>query len=298
MRGRWILGILTTSLLWAGTGERPYRLVSKSDLPLDTLFARVENTLQDNDFEVLGSYIPAQDSTRRVLVFTAPELLEAVAATKGLRGFASALRLGFIGTAGQTEVSLTNPVYWGNAYFQKQYPEVEHLIIILEKRLSSALDVIPGRSAEAFGSEEGFTAAELRKYHYMFGMEYFQDVVELAEYPDFESGKRIIESKLADDSNLDLVYALAIPGTELKLYGIKLGGETGEAHFLPIIDIGQPRHTAFLPYEILLDGNRAVMLHGRYRIALSFPDLTMITFSKIMSTPGDIESLMRRVTQP
>jgi hypothetical protein len=37
------------------------------------------------------------------------------------------------------------------------------------------------------------------------------------------------------------------------------------------------------------------MLHGRFRIALSFPDLTMGTFSKIMSTPGDIEEAMRQI---
>ncbi|MBT4419663.1 MAG: hypothetical protein HOG76_06900, partial [Candidatus Marinimicrobia bacterium] len=60
---------------------------------------------------------------------------------------------------------------------------------------------------------------------------------------------------------------------------------------------GSPKHTAFLPYEILLMGNTAVMMHGRYRIALAFPDLTMTTFSKIMSTPGNIEDLMRSVTE-
>jgi hypothetical protein len=39
------------------------------------------------------------------------------------------------------------------------------------------------------------------------------------------------------------------------------------------------------------------MLHGRYRIALSFPDLTMGTFSKIMSTPGDIEDLLKQLVE-
>jgi hypothetical protein len=42
-------------------------------------------------------------------------------------------------------------------------------------------------------------------------------------------------------------------------------------------------------------GNEVHMLHGRYRIALSFPDLTMGTFGKIMSTPGNIEELLEQV---
>jgi len=39
------------------------------------------------------------------------------------------------------------------------------------------------------------------------------------------------------------------------------------------------------------------MLHGRFRIALSFPDLTMGTFTKIMSTPGEIEDLLSSLTK-
>ena len=66
---------------------------------------------------------------------------------------------------------------------------------------------------------------------------------------------------------------------------------------MPIIDIGTPKHTAFLPYEVLVVGKKVHMLHGRYRIALSFPDLTMGTFSKIMSTPGDIEELLEQLVK-
>jgi len=66
---------------------------------------------------------------------------------------------------------------------------------------------------------------------------------------------------------------------------------------MPIIDIDNPKHTAFLPYEILVMNGEVHMLHGRYRIALSFPDLTMGTFTKIMSTPGDIENAFIQLVQ-
>ncbi len=80
------------------------------------------------------------------------------------------------------------------------------------------------------------------------------------------------------------------------LYGIGLKGATGEGHFLPIIDIAEHKHTAFLPHELLGNGKKVYMLHGRFRIAVSFPDLTMMIFGKIMSTPGDIEALMATLT--
>ena len=93
------------------------------------------------------------------------------------------------------------------------------------------------------------------------------------------------------------VYKYTVSGTELTLYGVALTGENGEKSFLPKIDLGTPKHTAFLPYELLVMGNEVHMLHGRFRIALSFPDLTMGTFTKIMSTPGDIEDLLQQLVE-
>jgi hypothetical protein len=88
-----------------------------------------------------------------------------------------------------------------------------------------------------------------------------------------------------------------IPGKNLRLYGFSLSGEKGETHFMPIIDTSEPKHTAFLPYEFLVMDKEVHMLHGRFRIALSFPDLKMGTFTKIMSTPGDIKDLLKSVVE-
>jgi hypothetical protein len=67
--------------------------------------------------------------------------------------------------------------------------------------------------------------------------------------------------------------------------------------FLPKIDVNSPKHTAFLPYEFLVYENKVLMLHGRYRIALSFPDLGMGTFMKIMSTPGNLADAVESLTK-
>ena len=70
--------------------------------------------------------------------------------------------------------------------------------------------------------------------------------------------------------------------------------ETGEDKFLPIIG---DDHIAAMPYEIILQGNTASILPGRYRIALHWPDLTMGTFMKIMSTPKDIAETLSGLTK-
>jgi hypothetical protein len=70
--------------------------------------------------------------------------------------------------------------------------------------------------------------------------------------------------------------------------------EDGEAHFLPII--GED-NIAAMPYEIILQGKEAIMLHEKYRFALHWPKLTIGQFMKISSTPGDVEDFMEALTE-
>ncbi|MBT5419327.1 MAG: hypothetical protein HOK80_00395, partial [Candidatus Cloacimonetes bacterium] len=63
------------------------------------------------------------------------------------------------------------------------------------------------------------------------------------------------------------------------------------------IDKANFKHTAYLCYEMVVSGNKAYALHGRFRIALSFPDLTMGSFTKIMSAPGDIKEALKEVAE-
>ena len=107
-----------------------------------------------------------------------------------------------------------------------------------------------------------------------------------------------IEKNLQSSDTCSKLFDRDLPGKEVKLYGIALKGETGEGQFVQIIDIAQQKHVTFLPYEFLVVvGKEVRMLHGRFRIALSFPELTMGTFTKIMSTPGEIEDLLSSLTK-
>ena len=127
-------------------------------------------------------------------------------------------------------------------------------------------------------------------------MPYFTDPVELAEFDSFEQGLSKIQNNLeAKKGDTKLVYKLIYQKEKVAVFGVGLqSSDEGESYFLP--KIGEA-HVAALPYEIILQDKVATMLHGKYRIALHWPELTMGTFMKIMSTPGDIEDALEAVCE-
>ena len=277
---------------------KPYVLAIKSTESVATLKEKVKASLEENGLSVIGQYKPADDNNRWILVVSSPDLDRAVEQVGGLTGFAAALRVAITKEGSETIVSYTNPKYWGNAYFRDSFTKVANNYIAFSNKLIKSMKSVGEFKGTTFGSEEGLSVKDLRKYHYMMGMPYFDDTVELEEFESYSAAIEKVEANIAKGvPNVKLVYKHKVPGKNITLYGFALSGEKGEGKFMPIIDIGKPKHTAFLPYEILIVDNKVHMLNGRFRIALSFPDLTMGTFTKIMSTPGDIEDLMEQLVK-
>jgi hypothetical protein len=275
---------------------KPYILGLETTESIAEIKAKLETNLVQNQISIAGQYQPASDNNRWIIVFSSPELESSVQKIGGLTGFAAALRIAITSEKGITMVTYTNPVYWGNAYFRDDFDKVSSNYAKLALELENAMKASGTFIGTTFGSEEGMTADELREYHYMMGMPYFDDTVELKEFESYQVAVTKMETSIKEGvANLKLIYKITIPGKDLTLYGFALSGPTGEENFLPIVDLNSPKHTAFLPYEVLVTGKEVHMLHGRFRIALSFPDLTMGTFSKIMSTPGDIEDLLEQL---
>ncbi len=291
-----LTGLLISALAFAEAGLQPYLLAHISDQNAAETAESIKTGLANGGFAVVGQYKPAEEPKRRILAVSHPALLDTLSALRQTAGFLAAIHIGITEQGGKSLVTLQNPEYWGNAYLQDEYPQAEKTIKQLTGTLAQAL----GNNEpplEGFGSTQGFSAEDLREYHYMFGMEYFEDQVELGEFESYENAVSTVEKNLGSSTLLAKVFSQELPGKEVKLYGVELRGETGEGHFMPIIDIADRKHTAFLPYEVLVMGKQVRMLHGRFRIAISFPDLTMGTFGNIMSTPGDIEDLMETLVQ-
>ena len=53
-----------------------------------------------------------------------------------------------------------------------------------------------GSSNKAFGSSQEFSGEDLREYHYMFSMPYFEDQVELGEFESHNQALETIETNL------------------------------------------------------------------------------------------------------
>lgn len=297
------LGIIIASLLLTISGInaqnlQPYILGAELTESLAVVSEKVVMQLEQNGIKVVGQYQPAADKNRWIIIFSSIELENAVQKVGGLTGFAATLRIAITSEKGKTVVSYTNPAYWGNAYFQKEFDKVASNYSTLSARIENVMKNLGYSLLKPYGSKSGLTTKDLRKYQYMFGMPYFEDNIELGSFGSHQAAISTIDANIAKGiPNVKMVYKITIPGKELTLYGFALGGEKGESKFLPTIDIAEPKHTAFLPYEMLVMNNKVLMLHGRFRIALSFPDLTMGTFTKIMSTPGDIENMLKQTVK-
>lgn len=254
---------------------------------------KVKDALETAGFAVIGEYSPEDKPSLKVIVFTGQALQDELARVKDRGLLAAALKVGLMETGGKTAVSLVNPAYLFRAYLMKEFKAHEAPLMKIDDLVKQALQVAVKQDLAPFGG--ALNAKELEHYHYMIGMEYFDDPVTLKSFGSFEEGVEKIRKNLAGKKGgANPVYEIVSQPAKTAVFGVALGNkETGEAHFLPIIGEG---HLAALPYEIILVDKKATMLHGRYRIALHWPLLTMGTFGKIMSTPGDIEETMKELT--
>jgi hypothetical protein len=275
---------------------KPYVLAGNAQGEMPAAIERIETALQENGFSVLGKYSPMRDPQRSVIVASHDLLTEPVKKFGGLYAFAAVIRFGLFKNGDHIEVTYTNPLYWGNAVYRERFPEVEKNFTKLDETLSGMFHFLPEVKNLPYGSEDGLKTSKLRKYHYMAFMPYFDDVVKLAKNTDYESVLNRIEENFSKKiGGVEKVYRIDFPEQQLTLFGGALFGADGESKFIPKIDKKDPRHVAFMPYEFLVMKDMVVMLHGRFRIALSFPDLSMGTFMKIVSTPGNIADYFRDI---
>ncbi|MEA3443741.1 MAG: hypothetical protein U9R19_03355 [Bacteroidota bacterium] len=255
--------------------------------------AKVVDALTASGFEIIGEYQPGNNKNLKVVVYTSAEIKSTCLKVKDRGALAAALKVGFIAKANVVKISYVNPEYLFNAYFMDEYTTHKTMLAGIAENIKSTLNLF-GTNPKAFGG--AVELDDLREYQYMFGMEEFTDPVELKEFSSFDEGLKTISKNLAAQKGGTVkVYKLVFKEEKIAVFGIALTDkEDGEAFFLPTIG---EAHVAAMPYEIILQGKEATMLHGRYRIALHWPELTMGTFTKIMSTPGYIEDTMEALCE-
>ncbi len=294
---RKIIIIVITGLLFGfytyGQDISPYIKVGSSSETIQSVAKKATMCLKDNGFTVLGDYNPSGKSTLKVIAFTRNDIKSTVIKVDDRGALAAVFKIGLEMKNGKVIISYTNPDYLLRAYLMNDYDRFKNTFEKFSASLKTALSPL-GNEFLPFGGT--VDAEKLKKYHYKIMMPYFTDPVELAEFNSFKEGVMLIEENLkAEKGQTTLVYKLIYPKEQVAVFGIGLqNAEEGESYFMP--KIGEA-HVAALPYEIILQGKEATMLHGKYRIALFWPELTMGTFMKIMSTPGDIEDALEAVCQ-
>lgn len=277
-----------------GQNLKPYTLAFSTKAKPVEVSTMVKEQLTNNGFQILGQYSPDHNQKSIVVAFTSEEMMEAVNIVGNLSGFAMAWKVAITPENGMVNVSYNNPEYWGNAYFRSDFPRVKDLYKKIDENLKSAMAACGGTDLKYFGSEKGLSPKRLQKYRYKVLMPEFHETEIIGKFESYAEATKTIDFNLKTNADLlTQVYSISLPGKNIKLYGIGIAGENGENKFMPKIDINNPKHTAFLPYEILIIDNKVHMLAGKYRIALSFPDLSMGTFMKIVSTPGDIKENLK-----
>jgi hypothetical protein len=281
------LFLLVSATAQAETRYQPFVLASINDNTLREQTEATVSALEGAGFQVAGHYAPLENAV--VVVVTSPELLD-IASQSDKGGYAAGQRVSITERDGKTEVAFVNPLYIQYAY--RLGAETQGLY----DRLSAALG-----NVETYGAEKEMTAEKLGKYHYMIGMQRFDDPSELGSFESHEAAVAAVEAGLAVENDaLSQVYRIEIPGKDQVVFGVAmkaLGDSKDERMIdenfqLSIVDFDGYSKVAYFPYEILVDGPEVEALHMRFRMAVHFPDLDMLGehgFMKLRASPGAIE---------
>jgi uncharacterized protein (DUF302 family) len=269
---------------------KPFILGSTGTGAVADKVADVKKSLTDKGFEVVGEYSPYESA--HIIIVTNDSLKKA-AASHDRGGYAAGQRVAITKVGDQVQITYTNPDYMAAAY------HVKGDMSSVTSALSDALG-----SMKEYGPEKGLSKEDIEGYHYTFGMEYFDEPYDLASYGSYEEAVAAVEKGLAaNKGGATKVYRIDIPGKKQTLFGVGLSEEsTGNKYMddtfiMSEIDFKDVRSTAHLPYDILVTGDTVEALHARFRIAINFPDLSMMganSFMNIMPSPDAIKESLTK----
>ncbi len=267
---------------------KPHVLASQQSGDVAEILQSTRTSLESAGFEIAGEYSPYKGTT--ILVISNDALKKnAAASTHG--GFGAMQRVSVTSADNKVQVAFTNPVYMANVY------RLKNDLSGVGQTLENALGKV-----KEFGSEEGKSAKELRKYHYKVFMPYFDDPYELKSFDSYDDAVKAVEAGLkAGWGGTSKVYRIDVPGKQESVFGVALTREcSGDEFIMNKIDFADIKSATHLPYELMVSGKEVIALHAKFRIAQSFPDLSMVgsnSFFSIMCAPGEIEEALGSIVK-
>ena len=246
----------------------------------------VEARLKSGGFKVIGKYFPKDLAGYGVVIATDDAMLAEVGSVGGHAVLGAAIR---VGVKADGSVAYTNPDYWYRAYFRKAFDKREPAVKALQERLQGALG-----AGKGLGGDE--PPASLANYRYMIGMERLDSHKnKLAEYESFAEALKTVRENLAKGAGkTSKVYEVVMPDRKLAVFGVAMSdGANSDGEWIKKIEMQD--NLAGLPHEIYVVNNEVGSPHGRFRIALAFPDVGMGQFMRISSLPNTIVETMGAV---
>ena len=270
---------------WDSRHLKPFIHALTTDIDIKDVIASAKKRLMSKGFSIVGEYSPFASS---YIIVISNKALESIASKTPFGGFGSTIRIGITQSGKTTTVSYNNPLYINQVY------RLKGSLKPVANQIASAIGKI-----KPYGSTNGFSARELRQWHYMIGMPYFDDVTKLGSSSSHQDMINTIELALKNRrSGTSLVYRLDLPGKKQTVFGIGMRKTQGaDSTVMRRIDKAKLSHLPHLPYEILVTNGTAYALKGNFRIPQSFPDLTMTELMPISDAPDDIKKTLQSLVK-
>jgi len=233
---------------------------------------------------VAGEYSPYADT--HIIVAT-NGFLRKLASEQESGPYLAGQRVSVVRQGPRIQVAYTNPYYCAAAYRIKG--DVSSVATKLKDTLGAQ---------EGFGAEQGLTPSKLARYHYTFGMEYFNDQMTLATYDDQAQALRSVEKAPdAKRGGTSEVYRIDSSDGKVAVFGVAMTEDySSDEKIMFTIDVGdQLKQAAHLPYEMVVHEGEVKALAPRFRTAIDLPDQEMMgkhSFMSIMSSPQAIEKAL------
>lgn len=283
-----LLLLASFQLVNAETLHKTFILADIASGEIEPVINQTRSKLGNAGFEIVGEYSPYPGAT---IIIVTSDALKNNAANSDFGAFGAAQRITVTKVKDQVQVAFTNPVYMAHAYRMKS--DLADVAAALKQAL--------GDKGE-FGPDEGLSSEDLRDYHYKWLMPYFYDRLTLAKYDTYENAVKGVEAALSSENKggVKKVYQIDLPGKPETVIGVNMQGPdnvdcSGDKYIMDRIDFKDTRSTGHLPYEIVISGNTVYTLPAEFRIAISFPDLSMMgsnSFASIMCAPNAIQEAL------
>lgn len=281
-----LLVLLISFHSFAAKTFKPYILASNNTGNIIKVLTQTKNALKKSGFNIVGEYSPYSNAH---VIVVSNQVLKDNAGKTSAGGFGAVQRISLTLVGGKVQVAFTNPQYMANMYRMKSD------LTTVSDKLKSALG-----NMQEFGANEGMSAKQLRKYHYKIFMPYFTDPVKLGKFSSYQKAIESVEKGLKEKrGGTSKVYRVDID-SQTSVIGVGMTTEcSSDKLIMGKIDKGELRSTAHLPYEVLIRRGNVIALHGKFRIAQSFPSLGMLGssgFWGIKCAPDAIKKALTAAT--